>query len=63
MARSWLADDLPDAAYDVPMEDGRAWSSPSEEQLPTVTRPIGFLRHKPRVRVKAWTMPILPAVD
>jgi hypothetical protein len=57
----WIADDLPKADYDAPIEDGRFWSSTGgDEYLPNVTRPIGFMRGKPRVRVKAWTMAILP---
>lgn len=59
MGRAWIADDLPEA--DTTMDEGRYWSSSGgDEFLNPVMRPIGFMRRKPRVRVKAWTMPILP---
>jgi hypothetical protein len=62
MARGWIEDDLQDQHCDAPhMERGEAYGSTGgEEMLPEVTRPIGFMRFKPRVRVKAWSMPILP---
>ncbi len=31
----------------------------NDDAGPRVTRPIGFMRRKPRVRVKAWTCPII----
>ena len=56
-----IADDLPDAEYDLPMAEGRYWESPGGDAFfNPVSRPIGFMRTKPRVRVKAWSMPIIP---
>ena len=61
MTRAWIADDLPEADYEQSwMEEGRFWSTTAGDlTVPNVTRPIGFMRRKPRVRVKAWTMPII----
>lgn len=56
-----IADDLPDTDYDMPMAEGRCWEISGGDALYNpVSRPIGFMRTKPRVRVKAWTMPIIP---
>ena len=42
------------------LEKGDAWtSSGGDKDYPDVVHPIGFMRRKPRVRVKAWTMPII----
>lgn len=57
----WVADhptqpDVPDG-----LSHGQYWSNEGgDNTYPDVTRPIGFMRSKPRVRVKAWTMPIIP---
>ncbi len=61
MTKLWIADDLPVVDYDPPyLEEGRYWSSSGgDKTVPDVIHPIGFKRSKPRVRVKAWTMPIL----
>jgi hypothetical protein len=58
----WVGDSLPAGDWEQPaMEEGRFWSSTAgDATLPDVTRPIGFMRRKLRVRVKAWCMPILP---
>ena len=62
MARAWIADDLADSQYDRPCIDrGDSYNTGvGPDFYPDVTRPIGFMRSKPRVRVKAWTMPIIP---
>jgi hypothetical protein len=60
--RAWIADDLPDIPWDddASLQRGDAWSSTEgDKDYPNVTNPIGFMRRKPRVRVKAWTMPIV----
>lgn len=58
-----IADDLPFDLYDEPaLEKGDYWSNyEGDKDYPKIVRPIGFMRDKPRVRVKAWTAPILPA--
>jgi hypothetical protein len=62
MARLRIADDLPDADYEPePIDHGSSYETGvGPHTCPEVKRPIGFMRTKPRVRVKAWTMPILP---
>lgn len=57
----WVADVLPEGDYDAPyMEQGSHWeTTEGDETVPVVRHPIGFMRRKPRVRVKAWTMPIV----
>lgn len=61
MASLYVEDDLSYEAYDPPsLQEGRAWSSTQgDEFYASITRPIGFMRRKPRVRVKAWMMPIV----
>lgn len=63
MTRMWIADDLPDIPWgddDAPhLERGSHWTEDEERPPSRATRPIGFMRHKPRVRVKAWSMPII----
>lgn len=45
---------------DDPLVKGEAWlSTGGNATYPNVKRPIGFMRRKPTIRVKAWTMPIL----
>lgn len=58
----WVSDELLESDYEPPdMRNGSHWETTGGDQLlPDVRRPIGFMRRKPRVRVKAWTMPILP---
>lgn len=57
----WIEDDLPDQDMDAPeMERGSCYTDgPLSDAYPDVVRPIGFMRTKPRVRVKAWSMPII----
>jgi hypothetical protein len=58
----WFADDLEASDYDPPpMERGEAQLITPDDHYPSVQRPIGFVlgKCKPRVRVKAWTMPII----
>lgn len=55
----WCGDD---AGYDEPetsMDRGDVCLYSADPNWPTVQRPIGFMRHKPRVRVKAWMQPIV----
>jgi hypothetical protein len=58
----WIADELPEAYYEPSdMRHGSHWETTGgDETIPDVKHPIGFMRRKPRVRVKAWTMPIIP---
>jgi hypothetical protein len=60
---TWIADELPDEAWNAPdMEHGSCYADgPLSDLYPEVKRPIGFMRRKPRVRVKAWSMPIIPS--
>lgn len=52
-------DNLPEV-FDPPAPDfGRTWESASGDEIIPVRRPIGFIRRKPCIRVKAWTMPII----
>ena len=54
-------DDLPDVFDPPPMGHGSHWESTGGDEInPAVKHPIGFMRHKPRIRVKVWTAPILP---
>lgn len=56
---SWVGDTV---GYDdaLDLERGSHWSSTEGDgTFPNVTRPIGFMRSKPRVRVKAWMQPII----
>ena len=57
----WIADDLPDLSDECEnLERGEAWSSvEGDDNYPTYRHPIGYMRRKPTVRVKAWTMPIV----
>jgi len=61
MARGWISDDLPDNDWgDVQMDRGDSFDcTPSEWHYDEVRRPIGFMRTKLRVRVKAWMQPIV----
>jgi hypothetical protein len=61
MPRGWIEDELP--ADDAPaIELGDAWSSVErDDKYPTIRHPIGYMRRKPVVRIKAWTVPIKPA--
>lgn len=61
MSDMWIEDDLSDADYDPPRPDhGSSYSvEPKSDVYPNVRYPIGFMRHKPIVRVKAWTRPIV----
>jgi hypothetical protein len=59
----WIEDDWQDhqAEFERPQARGEAWSSRGGDDIyPEIVRPIGFMRFKPRVRVRAWTMPIIP---
>lgn len=58
VAKLWIEDDI---SYDRTwMDRGDTWSSDGgDATYPAVRRPIGFMRSKPRVRVKAWTQPIV----
>lgn len=56
---SWCGDDI-GYEHDGYMERGEAWSSSGgEATYPDVRWPIGFMRRKPVVRVKAWMQPIV----
>jgi hypothetical protein len=63
MPRGWIEDELP--ADDAPaIERGEAWvSNGGDDMYPTYRHPIGYMRRKPVVRVKAWTVPIRPDGD
>jgi hypothetical protein len=62
MNKLWLEDELPDGSYEQHQERGEAWSSGGgDATYPNIRNPIGFMRRKPTVRVKAWTRPIPPA--
>lgn len=55
----WCGDN---AGYEEPgeaMYRGDATVYSPDEFYPTVHNPIGFMRRKLRVRVKAWTQPIV----
>lgn len=55
----WCGDDC---GYDLEwdMQRGDFWlSSGGDETVPDIKRPIGFMRRKPIVRIKAWTRPVL----
>jgi hypothetical protein len=58
--RAWIGDDVLDRQDDLeqPQERGSSWSEGSADVAPKVRNPIGFMRFKPVVRVKAWTQPI-----
>ena len=61
MTRAWFEDDLPIEDYEpVRLEKGDSYGVPGSNTYPEYQRPIGFMRRKPRVRVKAWTQPIPP---
>lgn len=61
MNKLWVQDDLPDGHYDQYQERGDAWSSTAgEATYPDIRNPIGFMRRKPIVRVRAWTRPYQP---
>ncbi len=64
MARGWISDDLPECFDDdACLERGDSFDcTPTEWHCDEVKQPIGFMRTKRRVRVKAWTMPI-PKAD
>lgn len=58
----WIGDDAgfdaADMMADIPT--GKAWSSTGGDKFyPDIVRPIGFMRRKPIIRVKAWTMPVI----
>lgn len=59
---SWIADDLPQADFgEEPMQRGESWDAGAGSNLySAVKRPIGFMRHKLIVRVKAGSQPIDP---
>jgi|KBSMisStaDraftv2_1062788.scaffolds.fasta_scaffold00037_79 hypothetical protein len=62
MPRMWVADDLPFYEWESEPTQHRGDCYAAEagaETYPDIQRPIGFMRRKPRVRVKAWTMPII----
>lgn len=56
----WLEDDLAYGSYDPYQERGETFTGAGEDTYEPYSRPIGFIRRKPRVRVKAWTQPIPP---
>jgi hypothetical protein len=61
MSGIWIADDL-GSDYDPPqMDRGEAYVVAPDDHYPAVKHPIGFMRRTPRIRVKAWTMPIIVA--
>ena len=53
--KAWVEDDL--GSMEVDADRGSTWEAESDEPRPRVRRPIGFMRRKPIVRVKAWTQP------
>jgi hypothetical protein len=61
MPRGWIEDDLPELSDDGGhLELGDAWSSVErDDKNPTYRHPIGYMRRKPVVRIKAWTVPII----
>jgi hypothetical protein len=59
---AWCGDDIGfDAADDWYATRGDSWRESSEPCAPVVRHPIGFVVgvRKPRVRVKAWTVPVI----
>lgn len=55
----WCGDD---AGYDEPTETpsrGDAILYSPDDEYPAIRHPIGFMRTRPRVRVKAWMQPII----
>lgn len=52
---------FPDEAYDLPSMMVGSASGLTDCDAPVISHPIGFRvrREKPRVRIKAWTRPIL----
>lgn len=61
MNRLWVCDDLPDTDYENWCPDhGNSFEVSSDGREPVVRHPIGFrVQRKPRIRVKAWTRPVL----
>lgn len=57
----WIGDSLPMFEHDDrQMDRGDSYGvEAASDYYPEVKRPIGFMRHKLRVRVKAWTQPII----
>jgi hypothetical protein len=61
----WVGDDLGDDTRDnQPMERGSSWDDRAGTDFYSpIKRPIGFMRRKLRVRVKAWMQPIDPGCN
>jgi hypothetical protein len=56
---NWIGDDC---GYEEPEHEpyrGDAHIYESDEPLPVIRNPIGYIWTKPRIRIKAWTRPIL----
>jgi hypothetical protein len=62
--RAWIGDDVGgDADFEWSPDRGNTWSDGSDEPIPKVRNPIGFMRFKPVVRIKAWTRPMPRKAD
>ena len=59
MPKVWIGDDCGYEEPEITLERGDAYIYESSDQFPVIRRPIGFIWTKPRIRIKAWTRPIL----
>jgi hypothetical protein len=58
--KSWVEDDIAYFDDNEPLYRGDTYTTGEDyPTVPPVRNPIGFIRSKPRVRIKAWTAPRL----
>jgi hypothetical protein len=60
MPRNWCGDDMAFDAEDIHYyEHGSSHELNDDDVAPVVKHAIGYIRTKPRIRIKAWSRPII----